>query len=565
MKQHKKFITLLLSFVMVFTMAVPAFAANTNKAPKWDGVKYMALGDSIGAGCKTGSGSWEKQPEYYRYILRSNGQKDWSFSVPYAYPTLVNKAVGNKYNSANSFNGTFPGMRAKDYCYILGALKEKDATGDAPWSSFSDYWTDTWGILMASYYFDSLGIFSQDTKEQFVNNIRAADVISVELGANEFSTFITNGFYYCELMEIDGQAYDELISGAQFDEYLWTFTKDGYQYTPLTNKDGKIGLLKTGSGFIERLINNIPKVGTESGKVINALQLFNDGALKLLKTETQQHGAKEMLEALKTLKHVDYTVYSDLMELLDKSLVQAIKDYRKYWDLLMSKIRELNKDALIIATTVPNPALGDNTMTALITYIVGATGIELEMLGDDQIDAELALKPFLNDMDSYIYNKASKYNYRVADISDVVINSIEDTESYYDEVTNKTVTYEKVYYSMHPNQENQKKIANAIIKQYTAAVAEKTVKTVKKVVKKIKEPETVFCKHENTVVKNKVVATYLTAGFTDNKVCKDCGEVVTAGQIIPRKTLGLADKIFTEENVKKVTDLFKKLIPARSK
>lgn len=502
MKMQKKFITLLLSFVMVFTMVVPTFAAqNTLPAPKWDGIKYMALGDSIGAGCKNVSGGPE-EAEYTKYIYNNDQDgKDWTYSVSYAYPTLVNKAIGNKWNSKKCSNGTYPALRAKDYCQILDYL-----TGT---NYYQDYLAgDSWGAMIKLMY---SRLFGNEVKEEYKNRISEAELITIELGSNEFSAFLLNAF-----AKDDFGAIGEII-------------------TSVSNAIGK------SSHTIQILANIVTEL-----KNMKSFEQFGP---------VMNEVAKYMGE----LYNTDLPVYKELVKTIDSTIIQAARDYRKYFDMLMSGIRTDNPNATIIVTTVPNPAVESKTLAWLTGAIIG----EINKDAASAIDAENAIMLFVNDMNSYIYNNASKYNYRVADLSDVVINAFEENEKYYDASGN--ITRDGVDYSFHPNAENHKKIANAIIKQYTAAVAEKTVKTVKKVVKKIKEPETVFCKHENTVVKNKVVATYLTAGFTGNKVCKDCGEVVTAGQIIPRKTLGLADKIFTKDNIQKVTDLFKKLIPARSK
>ena len=499
----RKILTITLSLIMILSLAVPAYAVGNKVDCKLSPV-YMCFGDSISAGCKAAGLDAELQPEYSNFVQNALTGDEGNFVVPYSFVSIFNDALGA---NPNSKNGAFPGLRAKDYCLIFDLLGT--AKADSKWTLLKDYKNDTWGSAIISGYINHL--LSDETKKAYVDATKKADVITVELGGNDITTFICNGIYGTTVTSV--------------------------------NADKTI-VAETSEGNLLQLIKSLKDVGTVSSSSISALTTLNSNILLLMDPSKRNEALGKICSAMKTLQE-DKATYDKFLKLFNDSFVKAGVEYRKYWTMLLSKIRTLNPNAIMIVTTIPNPINGIDNIGDVVGSLVGTGGLT-------QLPIEKIVQAFVNDMNAYIYNRASKYNYKVADISDVVLNST------YEETINGKV--ESIKYSFHPNPKEQQKLANAVLKQYKRAAAERTVKVVKKASKIIKAPKESICLHIRTIVKNKVPATYFTAGFTGTRVCLSCGEVVSMGQIIPRKTMGLVEEALQKMGLVKLVTIIKRLI-----
>lgn len=402
-------------------------------------LKYLAIGDSIGAGVKGGYGG--DSSEYNAYnTYGSKGEKNWNvYAVSYSY---VNKfATEINADSEVSWNGTAAGYRAKEICYMLDlpAYKGDGYNYDlskVTWEDLEKVDFDFTKLDIDDYYGWAMGsrlswnkMFRQINKEEYKKAVKKADVITIELGANEFNAFA--------------------------------------MYGPLTNK-----ILPA----LKEAIEKTKSIGNY--EAANELQESYEQIADIMQ-KPDEIGSEQVNTVFQTLKDikriagnlVDVSIsYRNLIKELTKSFDYAYKSFRYYWKTLLTHIRKVNPDAAIIVTSVPNPLDGMNLSGMNLSQM----GLDLGGLDISNLNPGDLVKPFITDMNNYIKNNAQKYRYSIADISGVSLNPKKEDGT------------PDPAYSFHPNNEGHDQIFEAVRQAYPDAV-EKSESVLRKIINSVKD------------------------------------------------------------------------------
>ncbi|MDO4939265.1 MAG: Ig-like domain-containing protein [Lachnospiraceae bacterium] len=174
----KKFLAVLLSVVMVVTSVAPAFAASENPdaSKKTEYKYYMPWGTSVTAGYgmeggyrgiqdKELSATIEAERKAKGLTQIKSGLKNQGFSTgSYADIISIRQPI------AKGFMGAIEGMRTPEFMILL--------TGDR---EYGDEYTDEWLAGRCGTSRDNLVSYHP----QFIDEIKKADIISLELGCNE--------------------------------------------------------------------------------------------------------------------------------------------------------------------------------------------------------------------------------------------------------------------------------------------------------------------------------------------------------------------------------------------
>ena len=462
---RKKLLVLLLSLTMVLGMAIPSFAATTaanSNELNLDNPTYLALGDSIATGFRGGSkgetDEYNKFQEFYtspKYKKNSlyntwdtpfeptkSIYKHWTCNtVPYGFPNLFAKSINA--DPAKSINGSYVSLRAKDYCYILGIDRDNPRysyTGAKTYTEeqkeiFNKFMDDMWNgeasiadvkddssyDMVRDYYNDPFGNFGfsfwkplsyDNMSAQYNEWIRTADVITVELGANDLNA-LTQGDLMNKVMPALFEVMEK-TTNLQEAKAIRTLLTDMNQFLA-------IGAGTEQNNPVAAQVDQLEKIAND----VVDLQKFN---LSLLEMGTS---------------------VSSLLKTGITCILDTFSDYRYWFDMLMSHINKNKKpDAVVIVTTIPNVLWGDESYSKMFGW----------MLGNDDLDIDLEsiITPVIAEMNSYLYRNARIYNYRVADLSKVCINpEPKDT------------------YSFHPDNAGHQLIADALKEAYDATLAER--------------------------------------------------------------------------------------------
>ena len=511
--RKNRIISIILSAVMVFCMSIPSFAAEDTPGPK-----YLAFGDSIGAGCMAGqsmtSGLREEQYERLTSFNSNGTKKTWNVhAVDYSYVHHFATAISADAN--NSWNSSISGLRAKDYCYILGLPEYSNDRyyydeSQISWEEMkkagfdsSEYIKDQYGWSMGALFWGKLK--NPKNVEILKNAVKTADVITVELGANEFNSLTSQGGV---LLTKVVPALNELID-------------------------------KVPTMFTEAQINALIDLRNDIQAIINGNRL-----------ELSQESIKRLMDDIDALNELRVSLENigiELSEIVDV-LVEAIKAqsdaFEYYWDELMDYIYDNKKDgAIVIVTNVPNPL--QNSKMDLSMYI----GELASILGQADFDKSIIMEPFIDAMDYYIRTRSLVYGYEVADISDICIQP--DDSDYY----------------AHPDAAGHMAIANRLIARYHAILDGETPKDTaltiagvatavatgaaligglikeaqdsKKTTEPAKTTETTqpvdtACQHYYGITRNVYEANYFREGYSGDIVCEDCGVLLEKGEVIPQ-------------------------------
>lgn len=413
----KKILTLLLSFTLIFTSVLPTFAADNNSSNNNKPI-YMALGDSLSAGCKipeqiagdlisikpkqqafeafrTIAEGGSKSDKYYNPVYKKR-MNHWNVNaVPYTY---VSKFADYIDASSKSRNGVHPGLRAKDYCYILGLIDK------------SEYDNDKWG---ASNFKTCQLAQLKNSVKGYKSGIKTADVITVELGSNDVTSYFVNNL-------------DQMLS------------------------------------FITKLM---PSATGQEKQLLQSMKEDVKEAQSAKTTEGQCAGLIKMFDRLSQFREKSHT-FIDLIDFFTQSTCKSMRDSRTYWNQLMKYIDKNKKDgAIVIATTLPNPVKGMETV--LKEMDVQLFDLDVDLTAVAKI-LKIILQPFVDDHNRFVKKSACKYDYKIANINNVVLNSVvTNEEDKFDGVT----LGEKVVYIVHPSHDEQDKIFKAIKKVYNKSIS----------------------------------------------------------------------------------------------
>lgn len=467
----KKALTIILSAIMVFCMGVPTFAEDNTTQIIYSDPIYLAIGDSVGAGCKM----YIEEPEFIEFEKIIGNRKDIDHAqknfrmdlVKQAYPYMFAKSIGA--DMERSVNGTHTALTAKDICRILGVPSKLDPG-----------YTNS-GIIGNTLGKDLLSILCNDYNSNvYKNAIKTADIITVELGENEFTTFAGG----------ENAKLDILINA-------------------VTNAASKAQSASE-RAELKDLVSRIDRI-------INRKHFEADDICAMISDAVALSGDAAALTG-------------DIIEGLKDSIGAAAVEYRYYWNLLMKYICQHKKPGtVVIATTLPEPFSGGTLLEKSIMEYVNFSAATPGMLGK-------LLKPFIVDMNSYIYSKAAVYDYRVANIGDVRMNNgldyFEDgtvnlseldlASLKMDSAIIKAGTTQEEINSisiLHPNADGHRKIAQELEATY--------YDTLRAYLPKVSN--STGCRHEETELRDLVEPTYLSEGYSGDMVCTACGKIMTAG------------------------------------
>lgn len=178
-----KYISIIISVILILSSAIPVFATDTDMTDVKQPM-YFAMGDSVSSGCKM-SGTQkaydayktmsDQETKYSQYISPVDGQKHnhWYINaVPYSFVSKFARSINA---SEDSMNGAQPGLRPKDYCYILGLIDKSEFKGD---------------VISGDDFTDNSRVAQYNSAEGYKYAIKNADVITVQLGENDISEYM---------------------------------------------------------------------------------------------------------------------------------------------------------------------------------------------------------------------------------------------------------------------------------------------------------------------------------------------------------------------------------------
>ncbi|MCQ2551412.1 MAG: hypothetical protein MJ146_04415 [Clostridia bacterium] len=403
----RKILTLLLSFTLIFSMSVSAFAGTDTYVNQDNQISYFAVGDSIATGCQNVDfmrNPKNADPQLMKFIRLQKGKKVVDpYAVDFSFIARVAKQIGADKDS--SVNGAYLGLRPKDVCNILD-LPLRD--GD----TYDDVWVKYINTALPKGVWDYL-MNNQANKQIYADGIANADVITVYLGENDLTAWLS---------------YD-------FDRMIF-------------NENGKLEInLKNA-----RLINLIIKPALDIPGQARNIKKFNKDMLAFGKAMTQgpQQYINAKLAVIKdvlTIMNETNTNVTDMVKTGRTFMKEMVDENNYYFNTLMKYINENKKDdAIVVVTTVIDP-MGIGSMKLL--------GIDLSPLMKIN---DLIVGPTVKEFNQNIKKQAvtttklgkKVRNYYVVDISDVNINGEAD---------------EYGTYMLHPNNAGQQEIADRIVKQ----------------------------------------------------------------------------------------------------
>lgn len=361
----KKIFTLLLSVIMIFSMAVPTFAGSAycnkvNKQPV-----YVALGDSIGTGFNVMEGATNNHVKFIGF--GEDGEKDRTFTtVPESYPALVAKNINA--DPEKSYNDVYCGLRPKDMCFIFDLIEGdmQECSGDY-YKTIATTYTNSEGkkVITETDWFSQLltcgageemswligdqpirNMKSDVNRESFLTVLKDADVITVELGCNDLTALMVN--------------------------------KSGEMGAGIAGAFGKLGVIPTHIQKLTDILSN--NESTYEEKLCALFKLMDEAT-------------KNGIDVLSNIK------------LLDDTTNVAVTEFKTYFDKMMKHIRSINPRAKIAVVTLYNP------MTNLSWDLFGASADTINTV------IEPIMQLYVNKMNNHIKTRAIKYNYAVADIS----------------------------------------------------------------------------------------------------------------------------------------------------
>lgn len=317
----KKLITLLLSVVMVFYMAVPSFATSGGYWHRAPHPTYCVLGDSIGAGF-----GFAQYENYCKLVPPYSGGKNYTFAVPEAFPTKVVAGIdANK----TSINGTYPAFRAKEICYLLGM-------GDIDYSN--EYFDDLFfrdlaklkGRIAMGETRRSIDIMlEKDSDKVLASAISDADVINVQLGLNDLNSLVINIVFNEDLCK----AIKEAIDGTQDED-------------------------------LKKSLDNVFKGLGELKENMNNNEFDKDDMKKWYSDATRVYYE---------LNNIDPEVKHNILDVLTSIIVQSRTESVEYYSKLLSYIHTNKKaDAIVVVNNVYNPIAGIKIPVGKETLDAGA-------------------------------------------------------------------------------------------------------------------------------------------------------------------------------------------------
>ncbi len=185
----KRFISILLALIMVFSLGVAAFAEPADAGTGDSGNKstklvYTALGDSTSNGY--GLAEYKMEERIYKYAL----------DVKQSYPSMFSRAL----QADVFYQDCLAGLRSEDMLYLIDANYDGDAYTHG--QAFGDY-------VMNDLKHDKIdGKYitdPQQLRDAYTKHVKEADVITLDIGLNNFGQFIKKQI---ELYQSTGKAYE---------------------------------------------------------------------------------------------------------------------------------------------------------------------------------------------------------------------------------------------------------------------------------------------------------------------------------------------------------------------
>ncbi|MCQ2551297.1 MAG: SGNH/GDSL hydrolase family protein [Clostridia bacterium] len=180
----RKLITCLLTVCLIFTATMPAIGQSTEQSKS---LSYLAIGDSISAGCRNGFYITGKEdPSNPGFITFGRFNEDSSKNIDvYAVPSSFVYRIATKVGAdpATSVNGSYVGLRSKHLCQILGIDPYKE--GDYDVDTFTKFVNITSGKAFYNMFEDINSLI-------YMQGIETADLITIELGENDISALMLN-------------------------------------------------------------------------------------------------------------------------------------------------------------------------------------------------------------------------------------------------------------------------------------------------------------------------------------------------------------------------------------
>lgn len=256
-KVIKKFTVLLLAAIMLFSVAVPAFAATLDNVKQYN--SYFVIGDSVSRGC--GLDGYYDNDACLRCIEGS-------------FPYILAQAIGCK-DASQRYAMNYSGQRTVETLYCLGEDIDLNDAYD------TDYFTEKLASMVSH-------------KDEYIESCKNADLVTIELGTNDvfFSSFALIGMSDFDFSKL--QAGDLLSMAATLISAMWNGYSRFYQNMPrvierVRELNPSCDIVLVG---VYNPIENLPitnELFIPVGNVATIITSFMNGNLK---TWARQYGVK---------------------------------------------------------------------------------------------------------------------------------------------------------------------------------------------------------------------------------------------------------------------------------
>lgn len=494
----KKIVAVFLSLTMVFTMSSTVFADSSASVRSGYSPAYFSLGDSIGAGFGI---DWLNEDETcfdfenmtvrWDALTPSGRKNDETNFLKGAYPEIfMGKIKGSRFRS---YDASYPALRSREACEILGLLK----CGEYG-SQFYDSFLNKTGFGLT----DEIRFLEKDCidtmkkyKGALKKYISTADVISVQLGVNDITEFVVTSL-------LDPEKSKVLVNDI-------------------------LALVKP---------EDVPCVKAEFGKLTAAVKGYVENpdpqnlmcAVYGFNAELVKYG----IEFEKVMK----IMFDDTRDTLKNSMRNSVI----YFNTLMNYINKNKRyDAVVLVVNVYNPL----NMQNMNVCEEGAVTCG----GQDVIDVlEQTVEPMVNVINRNISKNSDRFDYTVVDVKGNNVQSHPLLLFHPDRNGQMKIArlmkhaYDKAY------NELQERLWEAAWKDY-----DKQEQTSGEEQEPSQEPT--VCEHLNTELAGEVPATYLECGYTGDVVCKDCRELIEHGNEIAKLVPDMTDITKLKKGVKSFT------------
>ena len=259
-KLFKSALSMLLAFSMLLTPCSSAFATEmTTAAVETKVLDYVVLGDSMTNGYGM-SGYYPNGDHTDKGNVRGYQVDDIEEIYPYLFAQYLGNLPENSGKTVKMHQLAISGMRPEELRFLL----DEEYKGDAyTWDRFDSDNVENGERWFAKVFRDKNENIPEDAgnarlRSEYQEAIKNAEVISINLGSNNFSTFLTDELKSGVLYDTGYRNYDtEKFEGLR-QKLIDILAQEGYSIPNNEKVNGFVDLLLyTYAGFAESMLESV--------------------------------------------------------------------------------------------------------------------------------------------------------------------------------------------------------------------------------------------------------------------------------------------------------------------